>query len=359
MNEKPFVSIIIPFYNTPPKAFDRCINSLLNQKNGNFEAIIINDGSAEEYDSLLKDVSGLDDRIKLINKKNEGSAVARNVGIEKAKGEYIMFLDSDDALTEICLENAIRIAVKTNSDLIMGCVKHVTVDEIDDFSEKKNVVKNVTIIDSDDKRNKLMSHLIGDYKQEYVLQNGYVADGPVAKLIKANIVKKTRFTKEAYWNDDTVWNIKVLKKCKRILVLDELWYLYLIYSDSKTRRYRPNCPYEFRYRTHQEIGLFRKYWPKCMKSIYIRVFNDIVILCRTFLFHANNTNSFYENYRVYKMCIHTKSYREALKGLNLKHEKRIVNRIGKELLRFTAYYGPNIISYLILKVFYEMKKDSL
>ena len=111
--------------------------------------------------------------------------------------------------------------------------------------------------------------------------------------------------------------------------------------------------------TEQEIRAFRKYWPNCMEGIYTRVFNDVTILGRTFLFHPDNPMTGREKYKVYRECIHQDAYREALKGLNLKREKRAAYRIIKELLRFTAYYGSNYISYLILWLFYQLRKNAL
>lgn len=359
MSERPFVSIIIPFYNTPEKAFKRCVNSLINQTNGDFEALIINDGSSKDYDHLLKEAADSDKRIRVIHKANEGSAIARNVGINEANGEYIMFLDSDDALTDFCLEEAARVVETLHPDLVMGAVKRVSEGEIDVLNPSKATELKLLNIGPDEKRDLLMAHMIGLTDAMFLLERGYIGDGPVARLLRKAIAKESLFSKEAFWSDDTIWNTKMLKKCESITIIDDLWYKYLIYSNSKTRRFRPNCQHEFEYRTKQEIDLFKKLWPNCMEGIYARVFNDITILCRTFLFHPDNPKSKKEKYRVYKSCIHTDAYREALHGMNLKREKRIVNRTAKEILRFSAYYGPNILSYWILKAFYNLRKDSL
>ena len=360
MNMKqPFVTIIIPFYNTPEKEFRRCIDSLINQTYSDFEAIVVNDGSKECYSQGLAEVSGSDSRIRVINKENEGSAIARNVGITEAKGEYIMFLDSDDALTQYCLEEAHNEVIKSDPDLVMGSVKRVTEDNIDSLNPTIKQDARALYINKDNERDRLMSHMIGNTDSMFSLDSGYVGDGPVARVLRRSIASESMFSKESFWSDDTIWNIKMLKKCKNIVIIDDLWYKYLIYSNSKTRRFRPNCPYEFAYRTNQELGLFKELWPNCMEGVYARIFNDITLLCRTFLFHPDNDMSWRKKYSLYKECIHKDAYREALKGINLKKEKRIVNRCAKEMLRFSAYYGPNIVSYWILKLFYNMRKNTL
>ena len=204
MSEKPFVSIIIPFYNTPENAFKRCVNSLINQTNGDFEALIINDGSSKDYDHLLKEAADSDKRIRVIHKANEGSAIARNVGINEANGEYIMFLDSDDALTDFCLEEAARVVEALHPDLVMGAVKRVSEGEIDVLNPSKDTELKLLNIGSDEKKDLLMSHMIGLTDMMFLLERGYIADGPVARLLRKSIAKETLFSKEAFWNDDTI-----------------------------------------------------------------------------------------------------------------------------------------------------------
>ena len=90
------ISVIIPFYNEK-NYFDECINSVLNQTYQNIEIIIVNDGSDQIYiDKLEKIKFKYPEKIRVFNKKNGGVSSARNLGIEKSKGEYIAFLDADD-----------------------------------------------------------------------------------------------------------------------------------------------------------------------------------------------------------------------------------------------------------------------
>ena len=359
MNDKPFVSVIIPFYNTPEKAFRRCMQSVLGQTNGNFEAVVINDGSSPEFGGVLQEIAALDSRIRLINKQNEGVSVARNVGIREAQCEYIMFLDSDDALTPFCLEEAAKAVESFYPDLVIGGVKRVSEEEIDVLNPAMDADARILRVEPGEARDSLICHMIGLTDGRFSLQNGYISDGPVARMLKKSIASGNLFPKEWAWNEDTIWNIKLLRHCESIVIIDDLWYKYLIYAGSSVRKFRPNCPHEFRYITEQEIQAFREHWPNYMEGVYNWVFNDVTILGRTFLFHPDNPMTGREKYKIYRECIHQDAYREALKGLNLKKEKRVAHRIMKELLRFTAYYGPNFISYLILWLFYQLRKNAL
>ena len=89
------VSVIIPLYNVE-NYLKQCLDSVVNQTLKEIEIICINDGSTDNSKQILEDYARKDDRIKIINRKNSGQGVARNVGIKYAKGEYIGFVDSDD-----------------------------------------------------------------------------------------------------------------------------------------------------------------------------------------------------------------------------------------------------------------------
>lgn len=103
------VSVVIPFYENL-KWLNDAVSSVLNQTHQNFEIIIIDDGSSCNLASIGK----LDNRIKIIRKKNGGPASARNVGIMRAKGDYIAFLDSDDLWIDDKLEKQLDFMLKNN-----------------------------------------------------------------------------------------------------------------------------------------------------------------------------------------------------------------------------------------------------
>ena len=95
MDNSTLVSIIIPVYNTE-KYLRRCIDSLINQTYPNLEIIAVNDGSTDKCKEILNEYAQKDKRIIVIDKNNGGISSARNLGISRASGEYITFLDSDD-----------------------------------------------------------------------------------------------------------------------------------------------------------------------------------------------------------------------------------------------------------------------
>ena len=108
MKDNPLVSVVMPVYNTS-QYLQKSIGSILLQKYQNIELLCINDGSTDNSLDILKKYALLDNRVNVIDKHNEGVSKARNIGIEKANGEYICFIDSDDAMPE----NAIQAMVDT------------------------------------------------------------------------------------------------------------------------------------------------------------------------------------------------------------------------------------------------------
>ena len=98
------LSIIIPVYRAED-TLERCIGSILQQSFTSYELILVDDGSPDACPLLCDEYAGKDSRIHVIHKENGGLSDARNVGIKRAKGLYITFIDSDDAIEENSLQH--------------------------------------------------------------------------------------------------------------------------------------------------------------------------------------------------------------------------------------------------------------
>ena len=100
---EPKISVIIPVYNAQDYLME-CIESVLKQSYQDFEVICIDDGSSDRSGEILKKFAEKDKRVIIITQNNKGVSIARNKGIQQAKGKYIYFLDSDDYIEEDALE---------------------------------------------------------------------------------------------------------------------------------------------------------------------------------------------------------------------------------------------------------------
>ncbi|MBQ6516479.1 glycosyltransferase family 2 protein [bacterium] len=112
------VSVIIPVYNTE-KYLRQCLDSVTNQTLQDIEIICVNDGSTDRSQDILEEYAQKDSRILLINKENTNAGNSRNIGLEKARGEFVYFPDSDDWLELNAFEKLYKKATETNADIIV------------------------------------------------------------------------------------------------------------------------------------------------------------------------------------------------------------------------------------------------
>ena len=114
----PKVSVIVPVYNVE-KYLERCLNSLVNQTLDDIEIIIVNDGTKDNSEKIIKEfLDKYPQKIIYLKKENGGLSDARNYGIPYAKGEYIAFLDSDDYIEKEMYKEMYELAKKENSDMV-------------------------------------------------------------------------------------------------------------------------------------------------------------------------------------------------------------------------------------------------
>lgn len=113
------VSVIIPIYNVEKYLRD-CVDSVLEQTYQDLQIILVDDGSTDSCGNICDVYSGKDFRIQVIHKENGGLSDARNAGLAVAKGEFVLYLDSDDYLVPSALETLLEMQGKTNADIVLG-----------------------------------------------------------------------------------------------------------------------------------------------------------------------------------------------------------------------------------------------
>ena len=142
------ISVIIPVYNAQEYLKD-CLDSVLNQTFKDFEVICVNDNSTDESLNILKDYERKDNRLTILTGKGTGAGGARNVGLNSAKGEYLLFLDADDFFDPKMFEEMYNRAVETNSDIVVcDAIKYNTntneyLDYCNSFIPAENVEHSV------------------------------------------------------------------------------------------------------------------------------------------------------------------------------------------------------------------------
>lgn len=213
------VSIIVPVYNTE-KYIEKCIKSLLNQNYYNYEIVIINDGSTDNSENvILKYKTENPNIIKYYKKENTGVADTRNFGIEKAQGEYVIFVDSDDCVEKSLLSD-LSGYFEENIDLIKYKIERV--------DEKGAKIESIEGPCFEKKR--------GEDGFNILYSTDKVIDTPCAYAIKRKIFleKNLRFKKDTYHEDFGLMPLLIVS-CNTMVSINKYLYLYVQRDESITR----------------------------------------------------------------------------------------------------------------------------
>ena len=214
MNELYSISVIIPVYNTPLPALERCINSILKQRFNDYEVLILDDGSencnSESYQLLCE----RDKRIVYKRHANHGVSYTRNIGINIAQGEYIAFVDADDELSEDFMENAFAEAKEQDADLVVGRIRFIP-----ETKSRQNITKRVVENDMDNVLRSL--YALEDVKTEYSLLGS-----PCGRLYRTELAKSILFDEDVKYWEDQLYNRDFIEQSKIVVAIPEDWYIY-------------------------------------------------------------------------------------------------------------------------------------
>ena len=235
---KPLVSVVLPIYNVE-KYLPKCLDSVTGQSYKNIEIICVNDGSPDASEQIVADYIKKDSRIVLINQKNQGLSGARNTGIEAAKGEYVVFLDSDDWLDPETVEVAVEEAQKENAQLVMWSY----VREFPTASVTKDVFKEERIVfEGEGLTNRLHRRMAGLTGEE--LSDPGNADSAVTawgKMYKTECIRDLRFVDtKIIGTEDALFSLQALCNVKKAVFINRHFNHYRKDNDtSLTRKYKP------------------------------------------------------------------------------------------------------------------------
>ena len=126
--ENELISIIVPIYNVE-NYLRQCLDSIVSQTYQNFECLLINDGSSDNSADICREYIEKDSRFRYFEKENVGVSSARNLGIERSKGQYITFIDSDDWVDSEYLEVLYRALIEEKADIAITTYKQFNMDD--------------------------------------------------------------------------------------------------------------------------------------------------------------------------------------------------------------------------------------
>lgn len=226
------ISVILPIYNAAAY-LEKCLDSLLSQRHTKLEIILVNDGSKDQSLEICQAYAAKDSRFVVIDKVNEGVAIARNVGLEAATGEYVAFVDPDDWV-EPEMYQSLLAHIKRWDATVCLCnfykdTKRRSVPKCFEFQAEQLVGEEIT--------QWLINDMIGvpDLLPKYAMVMGSVWRG----LYKRSFLEeqKLRFVPKLTIMEDLVFMVRVLLKCERVAIDQGIWYHYVQHASSALHTY--------------------------------------------------------------------------------------------------------------------------
>ena len=208
------ISVIVPVYNVE-NYLEKCLNSLVNQTLEEIEILVINDGSTDDSQKIIDEFQKkFPQKIKAFSKENGGLSDARNFGIDRATGEFLAFVDSDDSVSEVMMEEMYHLAIKNKAELVICNLQKVDengkvtlkLTQIPNLSEKIDLEKNFSVFSD----------------ISYFACN---------KIFKRELFEGKRFQKGMHFEDIELIP-QILLQCKTLAKTDAYHYQYLERSNS-------------------------------------------------------------------------------------------------------------------------------
>lgn len=225
------VSVIVPVYNVE-QYLKKCVDSILEQKYQDIEIILVDDGSTDSSGAICDSYSQ-NSNVRVVHKKNAGLGMARNTGIELARGEYVSFLDSDDYWSPDALSSLMAAMNRYDSDTCIGGYSRVTNDGIV-LSEEQP--KKCLYETHDDVVNDFLPRLMGSSPKgkDSFRPSVWNAIYSMKIIMEYNI----RFPSEReYIAEDMIFDLDYYRYANRVSIVDSYGYFYRVTPNSLTQKY--------------------------------------------------------------------------------------------------------------------------
>ena len=293
INMEDLVSIIVPVYNVK-QYLATCLESILSQTYRNLEVILVDDGSKDGSGQLCDDYSHKDPRIMVIHKNNEGVGVARNTGIQSAKGKYIQFVDSDDFLEESMTETLMK-AVN------QGCV--LPICNIKMYFEDPRY--NYDLITLDETIQVSIQQYLSSFVMNY--KTNPLIGSPCNKIFMKDLMinNQIKFQEGRSFAEDFMFNLDYLYHVSKVTVINKALYSYRAETVNSLSKNVKSTEYWWEnykqlYKLYQ--ALFKHYGLLETHKIEIEAFMELAVRdCIRKCFGGQDTLSFPEKVQKLKV----------------------------------------------------------
>lgn len=211
-NQECKVSVIIPVYNCEDK-LGRTIDSVLNQSYKNLQLILIDDGSKDNSSSICDKYALKDSRVEVVHQNNTGASYARNMGLEKVRGEYVAFVDADDMVSEFYIEGLLYSAMITNTKISTCDAFYCTENDYEVQSVNEIVPQTVKVVD-------------------YNFMETWSHATVWGALFHKSLLINLKFDTSISVGEDSLFFASALVKCDEVSYVTNKLYYYFIYDNS-------------------------------------------------------------------------------------------------------------------------------
>ncbi|MGN0364412.1 MAG: glycosyltransferase [Suilimivivens sp.] len=228
---RPDLSVIVPVYNVENELM-RCVNSLRKQTLFNMEIILVDDGSTDSSGNICDRLAEEDDRVQVFHKQNEGQGIARNCGIELAKGKYIAFVDSDDYIEEETYKCVILQMEAHSADI--ASFGYTQEDKAGNSVYQSKIRERVYC--SGEVKNEFVLHFFGDDPEDDDMRGVSAC----MSVYRSDIIREQniRFPSERkVLSEDTLFNLEYCRFVNVAIACEKIFYHYCINSDSFSKGY--------------------------------------------------------------------------------------------------------------------------
>lgn len=277
----PYFSLILPVYNVE-KYVKRCVNSLLRQEYTDYEIILVDDGSTDSSGSICDKLADKNNNIFAYHKENGGLSDARNYGMDRAKGNYILFIDSDDWVDEKLLISLHNHLNKSNVDILKFGFQKM---QEGNYKNTFFSYFNIGVYDRRQIEETILPYTIGPKRLFCYEQNA--CKSIWSHVYSLNFLRENniRFVSEReILNEDYLFNLHTLLYAKSLEVTHYILYYYDYREGSLSKRYITN-EFERKLKLHREYklllernGLFERYetpyYSECVDGFYACISNE-------------------------------------------------------------------------------------
>lgn len=324
-------SIIMPVYNVE-EYLERSIQSIISQTIDNWELLIVNDGSTDNSGMICEKYAEQDDRITVTHQKNAGSGRARAVALDKAKGDYICFVDPDDYLS--------KNALAENTDIVKTSQPDIIVNAYYEVQKEKN--GNLSI-------NKFENQIIGEFNKTS-FKNNFSSFDKVGSRSLWNKVYNRKFLKDnnieftdQRVGQDALFNYTAYKHINSIIINKEAYYHYDVSRDgSAVKQYRSRRA-EYEKNIADTYTRLIESWDlkeKYTVDILLSYWNVIFVELRNLSSKKNKFTNQIKNEKIHKLTEITE-INQAVRKLNYKEMKNIFHKILLFCIKNAKYSWAN------------------